>query len=295
MSELNPPIAKRLPHESRVHNLLRVDDYHWLRDRENPEVIAYLEEENLYTERMTAHTEELQKRLYDELVGRIQQTDLNVPIKWGEYWYYSRTEEGKQYNIYCRKKGGMEAEEEVLLDLNVEVEKRESGYINLGVYKISPDHSFLAYSLDLNGSEDYTIQVRNLESGEDLPDSIPETSYSLEWMTDSRTFFYSVEDQAKRSHKIFRHTLGADLTEDEEVFHEPDERFLVHLYKTSDDHYVILDTASKETREEYLLPADDLEGRFQLIAARRSNVEYSVEHRDGILYILTNENAPNFR
>ena len=295
MSELNPPIAKRLPHESHVHNLLRVDDYHWLRERESPEVISYLEEENLYAGRMTAHTEELQKQLYDEMLGRTQQTDLNVPVKWGDYWYYSRTEEGKQYNIYCRRRGAMEAEEETLLDLNVEIEKRGSGYINLGVYRVSPDHTLLAYSLDLNGAEDYTIQIRNLESGEDLTDSIPETSYSLEWMADSRTFFYSVQDQAKRPHKIFRHTLGTDLAEDEEIFHEPDERFLVHLYKTSDDQYVILNTASKETREEYLLRSDDLEGRFQLIAAKRSNVEYSVEHRNGILYILTNENAPNFR
>ena len=293
ITDHTPPVAARIPHKSNHHGILRSDDYHWLREREDSEVISYLEAENEYAAKMMAHTEGLQEKVYNEMLGRIQQTDLNVPSRWGEYWYYSRTEEGKQYKIYCRRKGSMEEQEEIVIDLNQEREKRGSDYLSIGIFQVSPDHRLLAYSLDLNGSETYTIQVREIESGEDLSDSISGTGYSLEWMADSQSFFYSVEDQAKRPYKIFRHHLGGE--EDQEIFHEEDERFLLSLYKTGDEQYILINTHSKETGASYLLRSDDLDGIFQLIAPKRPRIEYMVEHRDGLLYILTNENAPNFR
>ena len=295
MSEHKPPVAGKIPYQSETHGHSRTDDYHWLREKEQPEVISYLEEENSYTANMTAHTAELQEQLYNEMLGRIQQTDLKVPFRWGDYWYYSRTVEGKQYAIYCRRKGSMEGEEEILLDLNEEAEKARSDYLGIGVYKISPDHSLLAYSLDLNGSEEYTVRVRDLESGKDLDDMITGTNYSLEWAADGRTFFYAIHDEAKRAHKILRHRLGDGVEKDREVFHEPDERFSVHVSKTADRTYLVLSTQSKETSEEYVLSAADPEGSFRLVAPREPKMEYSIEHRNGFLYILTNEHAPNFR
>ena len=295
MSEINPPIAERIPYSTTVHGQHRKDDYHWLRERENSEVIAYLEEENSYTKKTMQGTEKLQKNLYDEMIGRVQQTDLNVPVRWGEYWYYSRTEEGKQYPIYCRKMGSMEEKEEVLLDLNAEAQQLESDYLNLGVYRVSPNHTLLAYSFDTDGSEEYQLQIRDLQSGKDLPDTISGTNYSMEWAADNSTLFYAVHDDTRRPHKILCHKLGEEVSQDRQVYHEEDEQFSVGLSKTGDEEYIVLSAGSKETSEEYLLRSDNPEGEFTLVAQRKSKVEYSVDHRKGILYILTNEEASNFR
>lgn len=290
-----PPSAKQIPHETLVHGLTRVDHYHWLRDRGHADVVAYLEAENAYTADVMRHTERLQADLYEEMIGRIQQTDMNVPVRIDDCYYYSRTEEGKQYAIHCRRQGNVEAEEEVLLDMNAELEKTGGDYIALGIYEVSPDHSLLAYALDTDGSEEYTIRVRNLRTGQTLPDVIPSAHYSLEWAADNRTFFYSIHDEAKRPHRIMRHRLGTDPAEDVEIFHEPDELFGLSLYTTKDRKYIVLSSRSTETSECRVLPADDPEGEFSVVVPRRPGMRYSIAHRYGTFYIRTNDRAPNYR
>src|ERR1700676_2739317 len=222
-----PPVAKIVPHSMTVHGDTRIDNYFWLRDRKDPDTIAYLEAENAYTKEKMQHTEALQATLYGEMLGRIQQTDLSVPVKRDEYFYYTRTEEGKQYSIHCRKKGSAQtleaAPEEVLLDSNALAEGHK--YFRLGAFAVSPDHRLLAYSVDFEGNEMYTVRVMDLDTGELLPDEIPNTAYTLEWANDNATFFYTVLDEALRPYKVFRHTLG--VTEDPLVHHETDERFTV--------------------------------------------------------------------
>jgi oligopeptidase B len=203
----NPPLAKIVPKEIVLHGDVRLDNYFWLRDRSDPDVISYLEEENRHTEEATAPTKPLQEALYNEILGRIQETDVTVPVKRDDYFYYTRTEQGKAYPIQCRKHGNTHAIEEILLDSNVLAEGQK--YFRLGNFAVSPDHQLLAYSTDLEGDESYTIQVKNLGTGELLPDRIANTYYTLEWANDNRTFFYTVLDAAKRPYRAFRHELGA--------------------------------------------------------------------------------------
>ncbi len=231
-----PPIAALRPHVMTTHGHTRVDNYYWLREKNDPEVIAYLEAENAYTTATMAHTEALQQKLYEEMLGRIQETDLSVPVKRDAYYYYVRTDEGLQYPIYCRKHGSLDAAEAVLLDLNAVAAGHE--YLDLGVYKISPDHTLLAYSLDTNGAEEFTVYVKDLRTGELLPEEIPNTSYALEWGNDNQTLLYTTQDQAKRSHKLHRHVLGTDPGEDVELYHEADALYQVNLYKTKDHAYI---------------------------------------------------------
>ena len=288
-----PPVAEKKPKELTIHDHARVDDYYWLREKENPEVIAYLEAENAYTEAMMEHTKLLQERLYQEMVNRIQETDQTAPVPIDNYHYYSRTEEGKQYSIYCRKEGSLEAEEEVLLDLNELAEGHD--YLNLGVYKVSPDHRLLAYSLDTSGAEDYVLQVKDLATGELLPDEIHNTYYSAEWGNDDETLFYTTKDEAKRSHQVWRHRLGTAVEDDELLYQEKDELFRVFLYKTKDRRYIVATSASMETSEQRYLDALEPGGTFTLIQPREQGTRYYVHHHSGTFYILTNANAPNFR
>ena len=220
---LQAPVAKIAPKETTVHGDTRVDNYFWLRDRDDPDTIPYLEDENRYTEAAMKHTAALQTKIYDEILGRIKQTDLTVPTKRDDYFYYPRTEEGKQYPIYCRKQGSLDAPEQILLDGNAMAEGKK--YFRVGNFSASPDHRLLAYSVDYDGDEAYTIRVKNLATGELLADEIPNTYYSLEWANDNATFFYTVLDAAKRPHRIFRHALG--VKNNVLVFHETDERFTV--------------------------------------------------------------------
>ena len=247
---MRPPVAKTVAEETEIHGHRRQDAYAWLKAKDEPEVIAYLEAENAYAEHQMAHTEALQQVLYDEMVGRIQETDLSVPVRIDSYLYYSRTEEGRQYPIFCRKAGDEDADEEVLLDLNAEAaghaEAADHDYLSLGLFEVSPDHRILAYSLDTTGAESYTLRFKNLERGTLLDDRIDGVSYSLEWANDSRTVFYTVEDHAKRPHKLLRHELGQS-GDDALVFEEPDELFRVGLSKTKDHAFLILGVASIET------------------------------------------------
>ena len=200
-AELKPPVADKIPHSDTLFNDVRIDNYHWLRDRNNPKVIEYLKAENAYTEAKMKHTKKLQNTLYKEMVSRIKQTDLSVPVKYGPYYYYTRTEKGLQYPIYCRKKGSLKAEEEILLDQNTLAKGHK--FFSIGVFAVSPNHRYLAYSTDTTGSETYTIQIKDLKTGQLFPEKIPNTYYSMAWANDNRTFFYTVLDDAKRPYKLF--------------------------------------------------------------------------------------------
>lgn len=289
---MRPPIAKTIPHQTTLHGHQRNDPYFWLRDKQSPDVSAYLEAENAYTDEMMAHTGELQAQLYQEIIGRIQETDLSVPERVDDFFYYARTEEGCQYPIYCRKAGDLEADEEILLDLNLEAEGFD--YFSLGAFDVSPDHRILAFATDTNGSETFTLRFKDLASGDILGDEIQHVSYSIEWANDSRTVFYTIEDEAKRPFKLFRHTLGQS-GDDALIYHEPDELFRVGLGKTKDQAFLMMRVASIETSECHLLRADLSEPSFRLIEPRQTGHRYGLEHRNGVLYILSNENAPNFQ
>ena len=286
-----PPIAAIKPKELILHGHTRVDNYFWLREKENPEVIAYLDAENRYTEAMMAHTQPLQDELYEEMVGRIQETDSSAPIKKGEYYYYDRTEAGQQYKIHCRKHGSLDAPEEILLDENVLA--ADTSYFKLGIFAVSPDQHLLAYSTDTSGGERYTLVVKNLTTGEMLADAVPDTFYSVEWANDNQTLFYNKQDETWRSYKIFRHTLGTNANDDVEVYHEPDELFSVYMHKTRDDAYIVITSHSMETTEQHFLNADTPDGELLLLAPRKQGWRYFLNHRQGEFFILSNEEARN--
>ncbi len=298
------PSAPTHPHPLTLHGHTRTDPYYWLREKDNPATLAYIEAENAYMEAVMAHTQPLQETLYQEMVGRIQETDVDVPMKKGEYFYYTRTEEGKQYPIYCRKKGSLEAaldtaSEELLLDLNALAEGKK--FIKLGVFKVSPDHRWLAYSLDEDGDELYTVHFKNLDRGDLLPTRIPNTTYAGEWANvapgdvnnDNPTYFYTTLDPAKRPYRLHRHSLATG--HDALLFQEDDSVFLVGLEKTRDDAYLFLNVGSIETSEIYFLNANTPEGEFHVIHPREKGVEYKVTHHTSAFYIVTNDHAKNFK
>ncbi len=288
-----PPVAQVRPQTSSIHGETRVDDYHWLRERDNGDVIAYLEAENRYTEAMTKHTKKMQQRLYKEMKGRIKETDLTVPTKVDDYYYYTRTFEGKQYRVYCRKHGSLEAEEEVLLDANRLAEGEK--YFRIGAFKVSPDHNLLAYSVDTAGSEVYTLHVKDLRTGGLLLDEIPGTYYSVEWANDNRTLFYTVLDEARRPYKAYRHVLGSATGDDQLVHHEKDERYFVGLSKTRSRRYLLLNLRSNITTEVRYLDADRPQSVFAIMHPRQQGMEYRVEHHQDHFYIVTNDDAINFK
>ncbi len=289
----NPPQARRKPHAVTAHGKTWEDPYFWLREKENPEVIDYLKAESAYAEKILEPTEDFQKKLYDEMLARIQETDLSVPVRKKSYDYYSRTEKGKAYPIYCRKRGSLDAPEKILLDVNVLAADAEN--FSLGVFSVSPNQKLLAYSWDNTGSETYTLQVKDLESGKLLSDKIPNTATSLVWANDNQTFFYSVLDHMKRPYRLFRHQLGTDFSKDVLIYEERDERFFLATAKSKDEKIIFLELQSKNTSEEYFLDANQPEGVFQVIAEREQGIEYSAEYRDGKFFILTNWQAVNFR
>lgn len=298
MTTPTPPIATAKPVAFVNHGDQRVDPYYWLRERENPEMIAYLEAENSYTKASLAHTEGLQKELFAEMKGRIKETDESVPVERKGYFYYKRTVEGKQYAIYCRKAGSLDAPEQVLVDLNGEAAGK--GYMRLGNFAVSPDQRLLAYALDDNGSENYTLRVKNLETGALLADEVAQTYYGLEWGNDNATLYYTVLDAAMRPYKLLRHRLGSDVASDELIYHEPDESYFLSLYKTKSERFVIAHLHSAVTQEVHLIDADNPAAQPVVVQPRIHRMEYSVEHhRDAAgqekLFITTNWQAENFR
>ena len=288
-----PPVARKIPVADTLFGDVRVDDYHWLRDRSDPEVTAYLEAENEYTAAMTAHVSELEETIYQEMVGRIKETDLSVPYLDNGFFYYDRTEEGKQYPIFCRKKGSLDAEEIVLLDQN-ELAKGHD-YFEVWATKVSPDNRLLAYSVDATGSETFTLHIKDLVTGELLPDVIHEIDYALEWANDSSTLFYTTTDEARRSDKLWRHELGTDPSEDVLVHHETDPGYGVWISRTRSNEFLVMDIGSRVTSETRLLRADDPLGRFALVRPREEGVEYYLSHRGGEFYIRTNDGAKDFK
>jgi oligopeptidase B len=295
-----PPLPKRVPHIHEAHGDRREDDYHWLRNREDPDVTAYLEAENAYTEAVMAPTKALQERLYAEIVGRIQETDLSVAVPHGPYRYYSRSVEGLQYHVYCRRPDGVpEGEgEEVLLDHNAVAEGHE--YCEIGLFEVSPDHRLLAWSFDTAGDEEYLLRVRDLATGADLPDAIPNTYYGGAWASDNATLFYSTLDEAHRPWRIWRHRLGTDPAEDVLVHQEDDDHFFASVSRTRSCGFIVINLHSATTSEVRVLDAGDPEGEFRIVEPRRQDVEYSLDHSvvgdtPGRFFILANDDAPNFR
>jgi oligopeptidase B len=292
-AELKPPTATIQPQVDTLFGQVMVDDYYWLRERDNPEVIQYLEAENAYTEEVMKHTQNLQEKLYQEMVSRIKETDMEVPVKWDRYYYYSRTEEGKQYPIYCRKEGSLEASEEILLDVNQLAEGTQ--YFHLGDYVPSPDHNLLAYVFDTTGGERFTLRVKDLQSGKLYPDVIDSISPSLQWANDNRTLFYVVPDAAWRPYQLYRHVLGEDAKNDALIYHEKDEAFFLNVGKSKSNRYLFIDLGSETSSEVHYLDADHPQGEFKVIQPRRKDVEYSVAHHDDQFYIVTNDDAKNFK
>jgi oligopeptidase B len=295
-SVVAPPVAARRHTERTLHGHTLVDDYAWLREKENPEVIAYLEAENAYCEANFAGSEELQKQLYEEMLSHIKETDISVPFRDGEWWYYSRTEQGKQYEIYCRKRGtaaGPEGEEEVLLDVNALAE--HESFLALGTMVVSDDGHLLAYSCDNKGFRQYTLYVKDLRTGEVLAERAQRVG-SVVWATDNRTLFFTVEDEEqKRQFQLYRHVLGTPHADDELVYEETDERFNIGAGRSRDNEYIFLESSSHTTTEERFLRADDPRGAWTLIEPRREEIEYYADHRYGQLYIKVNDAGRNFR
>jgi oligopeptidase B len=290
--ELTPPVARIEPRVHDLHGETRVDDYFWLRDRNDPEVIAYLEAENRYTGAVMKHTEALQEQLYQEMRGRIKETDLSVPERVDDYFYYTRTEAGGQYPIFCRKHGSLEAPEEVLLDQNPLA--AEHAYFKIGIREVSPDHRLLAYSVDTSGSEEFTLYIKDLTTGRLLAENIGRTS-GVTWANDSRTLFYTLLDHAHRPARLYRHTIGTSPTTDVLVYFEPEESFFLDINRTRSRRYLLLDITSHSTSEVRFLNADEPEGEFRVVQPREPGVEYGVEHHDERFFITTNDSAPNFR
>ena len=288
-----PPTAPEKPHTTKIHGLELLDEYFWLRERENPEVIRHLEAENAFTQAAMDHTSELRAGLFKEMKGRIKETDLSVPYRLGGYYYYFRTEEGKQYPIECRKEGSLEGDEQVILDVNQLAEGLD--YFSLGVMTVSPNGKLLAFSTNSDGSENYTLQIKDLESGEVLSDKIPGTYYSVEWANDNKTIFYSTIDESHRPYKLFRHTIGQEAADDRLIYHEEDDKFFLSLTKTRSRAYLLLSLGSNNTSEVRVIEAGKPDSEFRIIMPRKTGTEYSLDHHGDHFYITTNDQAVNFR
>ncbi len=285
-----PPRARVTPHRTVVHGEELVDPFHWLREKDDPEVAAYLEAENAYADALMKPTEALQETLYREMLSRVKETDVSAPYREGGFFYYARTEEGKQYPIRCRKKGTLDAPEEVLLDLNALAEGHT--YLSVGTCAVADDGGRMLYSLDRTGFRQYTLEVKDLATGAVLPDRREKVT-SAAWATDGETLFYVIEDEAKRPYRLYRHRLGEE--EDVLVHEETDERFSIGVHRTRSRAFLVLHAASHTASEVRFLPAGDPEGAWRLVAAREEEHEYDLDHREGLFYIRTNSGGRNFR
>jgi len=287
-----PPVAKKAPKTTEINGRTMVDNYYWLRDKKNPEVKAYLEAENAYTDAVMKPTEGLQKKLYDEMLSRIKETDIEVSYKEGDYFYYSRTETGKQYQIHCRKKGGMDAPEEVVLDVN-EMAKGQK-FMSLGAYNVSDDGNLLAYTTDNTGFRQYSLAVKDLRTGKLLPDHAERVG-SVVWANDNKTIFYTVEDDTtKRQYQVYRHTAGTSGS-DKLAYEEKDEKFDVYAAKTRSKAYILLFSASHTTSEARYLPAGEPAAEWKVMQPRKQGVEYYPDHNGNFFYIRVNDTGRNFR
>jgi len=290
---IKPPVAEKIKKELIIHGDTRIDNYYWLNERENPKVIEYLKAENEYKEAVMKHTETLQENLYNEIVGRIKQTDKSVPFKTEGYYYYSRFEEGKEYPVYCRKKGSLEAEEEILLNVNEMAEGY--GFYHVAGLTVSTNNNLIAFGVDTVSRRRYTIHFKDLTTGEILPDEIPNTAGQAAWANDNKTVFYSIKDDSLRSYKIFKHILGSEVSADKEIFHEKDVTFSTYVYKCKSKKYLFIASDSTLSTEYQYLDANSPDGKFKIIQPRERDLEYNVDHYKDKFYIRTNLDAKNFR
>ncbi len=289
-----PPQAAKHPKKLEKHGHIRIDNYYWLNNRENPEVPAYLQAENEYTEKVfNSPTKALQQKLFKEITGRIPQKDSSVPYTVNGYSYYVRYEEGKEYPVICRKKAVHGAPEEVMLDGNQMAEGL--AFFELNNWEVSPDNKMMAYSVDTVSRRLYTLRFKNLETGEIYPDAIPNTTGDIAWANDNKTIFYSVKNKALRPDKVFRHTLGTPVQDDRLVFHEKNSSFEVEVYKSKSDRFIFINSESTLSTEYHLLDANHPEGQFKVFTPRKKNLEYGIAHQGNRFLIRTNYKARNFR
>jgi oligopeptidase B len=289
-----PPVAKVVPQRLELHGDVRIDNYYWLRERENPEVIAYLEAENAYTEAAMAHTQALQEKLFQEIKGRVQETDLSVPYRDGDYYYYTRWEQGKDYPIYARKRGSLDAAEEIMLDVNELAAGH--GFTSVPFPQLSSSHNLIAFAHDSVGRRFYTVRFKDLRTGQLLRDEIPSVTANVAWANDDRTLFYTRQDPVTlRSYQIYRHVLGTDPAQDELVLEEADEEFECYVWKTKSERFMIIGSYQTLSNEYRFLDADRPAGQFTLFMPRERDHEYEIDHFGDYFYIRTNDAAQNFR
>src|SRR5687767_111599 len=288
---LKPPMAEKKTKTTNIHGETLVDEYFWLREKTNPDVIAHLEAEDKYAESLMQPTKPLQEKLYNEMVSHIKETDSQYPYRRGDYFYYTRTEKGKQYQIYCRTKGSIKAPEEIVLDVN-ELAKGQR-FMGIGAFVPSDDGNLLAYSTDNTGYRQYVLQIKDLRTGKVLPERVERVN-NVAWATDNKTVFYVTEDQVtKRNDKFFRHVLGTDKYD--LVYDEKDELFDIATSRTRDKAMIVLDIFSKTSTEVRYIPADKPDASLKVVLARQPDHEYDLDHRDGLFYIRSNKGAKNFR
>ncbi|PKB00323.1 oligopeptidase B [Flavobacteriaceae bacterium MAR_2009_75] len=295
MTQVVAPIAKKIPHKLEKHGDIRIDPYYWLNDRENQEVVEYLEAENDFYNKSTEHTKEFQKKLFDEMKGRIKEDDESVPYKQNGYWYITRYELGKEYPIYSRKKETLDAKEEIMFNGNEMA--RDHEYFSIGGIAISPDNKLAAFGVDTVSRRQYTIQIKNLETGEILTDKIENTTGGSVWANDNKTLFYTQKDPITlRSDKIYKHKLGVQASNDELVFHEQDETFGTYVYKSKSKKYIIVGSYSTLTSEYQTLLSDFPDGDLKMFSSRKRGLEYGISHYGDHWYVLTNkDSATNFK
>jgi len=292
-SMTKPPIAKRVEKKLSIHGDTRTDYYFWLNQREDPEVIAYLEAENKYTEKKLKHTEEFQNKLYDEMISRIKQDDQSVPYKDNGYYYYSRYEVGKEYPIYCRKKGSLDSAEEIMLNVNEMAEGYS--YYQVAGLSVSPDNNFLAFGVDTLSRRKYDVRIKDLRTNKILDDLIPNSTGSVAWADDNKTFFYTLKDEALRPFKIFKHTTGKPVEQDNLIFHENDETYNISVRRSKSEKYIIISSTSTLTTEFSFLKSDNPNGEFIVFSPRERGLEYYIDHYEDNFYIRTNMDAINFK
>ncbi|MFT4973593.1 MAG: oligopeptidase B, partial [Saprospiraceae bacterium] len=302
--DLKPPMAKKVEKKLVEHDNTRVDNYFWMRlsdeqknaeakDAQTTDVINYLNEENEYRDKMMEHLKPVTEELYEEIIGRIAQTDVSVPYKDNDYFYYSRYEEGQEYPIHCRKKESLEAAEEIVLNVNDLAKPYD--YYAISGRKVSPDNQIIAYGEDTLSRRIYNIKFKDLTTGKMLTDFIPNTSGGAVWANDNKTLFYTVKDESLRSYKVFKHVLGTDASKDTEVFHEADATFSCYAYKTKSKKYIVIASFQTVSTEYRVLDADKPNGEWKIIQPRERNLEYGIAHIDDKFYIRTNLDAKNFR
>ncbi|HYW94452.1 MAG TPA: S9 family peptidase, partial [Bacteroidales bacterium] len=292
--KIKPPVAKKIPHDITVNGHTRTDNYYWLKDRDDANVIKYLEEENRYREDVMKDVRPFQDALFEEMVGRIKQTDMSVPYLYNGYYYYSRYEEGKEYPFYCRRKGSPESPEEMMLNVNEMAEGHS--YYNVTGLSVSPDNRVLSYGVDTVSRRLYTIHFKDLETGRHYSDLLPDTTGGAAWANDNKTVFYTVKDQQTlRSFRVKRHKLGQTAGEDVTVYEEKDETFVCGAYTSKSKNYIMIGAHATLSDEYRFLDANDPGGTFTVVQPRRRNLEYSVSHYKDRFYIVTNYKARNFR